>query len=48
MNTQRQDSDGRNVAIGQIQDSLNTIIQVVFKNSEELNLEMALTPFFDN
>jgi len=44
-NTQSQDSNGQNVTKGQIQDSLNSIVQVVFKNSEQLNLEMALTPF---
>lgn len=29
----------------QIQDSLKTIVQIVFKNSETLNLEKALSPF---
>ena len=44
-NTQRQDAIRQSGNTELIQDSLKAIVQIVFKNSEELNLEKALMPF---
>lgn len=42
------ESSGQNLNKEQIQDSLKAIVKTVFKNSETLNLDKALSPFITN